>query len=137
MRLSKPNRRAGVAAVILAALTGSAAAQETHTDCTHLMAHPAAVVVYAGTDVIVLAPHPAAWATLCYHNSAATGTRSGAYTLDLDGIEVSVDIHISGGGPETATIIAPAGYVVWPADAAVLSVPDGEAASVQLFSGMM
>ena len=129
----------GGQAIMVAALIGTgcaALAQEWSADCSAVEAVPGAVTRRVGTDMLVLAPHPQAEAQLCYHNHARQGSLAGRYTLRLGDFAVTVRLSV-GPGPETATILPPPGYMVWPADAAQMRVDDGEAATVQIFGGLM
>lgn len=143
MRVRKPSRRAGVMAVILAALAGTAGSQDRTDDCSAVEAMPGAVTTHPysygpASDSIVLAQEGQSF-RLCYHNHERHVSNTETHTLIINGFSVVVSIVVSGGenSGERMTITPPEGWMVFPADYADASVSDGSALTVLLFSGLM
>ena len=75
----------------------------------------AASMVYSGGDIIELRPSSEGHvAEVYYKNSPDQNSRGGVYRLELDGVEVSVQVIVS--GDET--------LIVHPYDPTMIAVPD-------------
>jgi len=101
------------------------------TDCLALAAVAGAMILEprasAGTsDMIVLAPHATAVAELCYYNHIAGASQFGVHQMEIDGVPVIVTVDWTEGTEERITIEVPVGYFVYPADAQMIDLPDGQ-----------
>lgn len=111
------------------------------TDCLALAAVAGAIILEprasAGlSDMIVLAPHETATAEICYYNHAAGASQFGVHRMTLDGVDVVIMVDWTDGQDERITIQVPVGYFVYPADAALTDLPDGEAVRALIMTGV-
>lgn len=110
------------------------------TDCTALAAVAGALVLTPGSqfgDRIVLAPHATAVAEVCVWNSAPAASHPGVFALSLDGVTVTVTVQVNAAGDaERVGIEVPVGFYVWPADAAVSDLPDGQSVRALILGGV-
>lgn len=93
--------------------------------CAAVFALVGGVLVERGSDTVAMAPHPEGGAVICWHNSAATMTRSGGWSLALPDLTVAGTLTANSSGPDRIEIIPAPGWFVWPPDDAIQEVPDG------------
>ena len=83
---------------------------------------------WAGCNsTVTIAPHPDAAAVVTFDNRRVHNTKIEVFTLDLDGLAVSVEAHVGRGEePDTIFVTPPEGYVARPPMVTVQENDTGE-----------
>lgn len=83
---------------------------------------------WAGCNsTVTIAPHPDAAAVVTFENRRVHNTKTEIFTLDLDGLAVTVEAHVGRGEePDTIFVTPPAGYVAVPPMVTVQENDKGE-----------
>ena len=90
--------------------------------------HSAERYCWAGCEsTVIIAPHPDAAAVVTFDNRMVHSTATAVFTLDLNGLSVSVEAHVGRGEePDTIFVTPPAGYVAVPPMVTVQENDTGE-----------
>lgn len=89
---------------------------------------------WAGCEsTVTIAPHPDAAAVVTFDNRMVHNTATVTFTLDMDGLAVTVEAHVGRGEePDTIFVTPPAGYVAVPP---MVTVPENDKGEILILKG--